>query len=567
MVPDSSHSPRFDAGPLGRVVLMVLLTLAVLIHVIEIHSRGIDPDELEHLHAAFLVWLGDVPYRDFFEHHGPAFYYAAQPLFALQGPELSVLWAGRTCMWLCSLGILALTGLLARRVGGQGVGLPAATLLAFGTVFHLKGIEFRPDVPAALLLLGAVLTWSAGAGSRRIFLAGLLAGIATLFTQKSIVPASGLWLGHVVQICLCSSASATATPADACRTPLSLAGRVTLCFALGGVLPWLCAFGLFATAGAADDLWRGAVYQLWIWPLRSNLVGTLQPIAVANLGLYVAALIELVCPVWRRLTGKRPIESEPDLFVVMVALAWCLLSLLWVKAAYAQYHFLWQPLLAVLAARRVVAWTQRPDNWRFVLTVGIPALALSVIQLLLWTRALSRGTAGAFPWLASIGGLLERLAVAVPWCLLLLLGSTLFAASCGYRRRAILYLLVLAQFYGLLRVADTLFWHNIHKVELIESVHKSVPANGRVLDGFTGGGALRRHALYYWWINDYSRALMQQSGAESRLRDELRDNPPDAVLFDQEIEKLPHEVVDWLRAHYELSTDFPLWLPKGKRSP
>ncbi len=39
-------------------------------------------DHAEHLHAAWLVWQGEVPYRDFFEHHNPLLWYLLAPLVA-----------------------------------------------------------------------------------------------------------------------------------------------------------------------------------------------------------------------------------------------------------------------------------------------------------------------------------------------------------------------------------------------------------------------------------------------------------------------------------------------------
>jgi len=43
--------------------------------------RRFDPDEFEHAHAAWCVFRGMLPYRDFFEHHTPWYYYALRPLF------------------------------------------------------------------------------------------------------------------------------------------------------------------------------------------------------------------------------------------------------------------------------------------------------------------------------------------------------------------------------------------------------------------------------------------------------------------------------------------------------
>src|SRR5260221_6570383 len=82
-----------DRFPLWlRGMLWGLVIVACVLLAYEIPNRGIDPDELEHLHAAYCVWRGEVPYRDFFEHHGPALYYCLWPILKLYGPLLSVLW-------------------------------------------------------------------------------------------------------------------------------------------------------------------------------------------------------------------------------------------------------------------------------------------------------------------------------------------------------------------------------------------------------------------------------------------------------------------------------------------
>src|SRR3954454_23208860 len=44
-------------------------------------NRSFDPDEFEHSHAAWSVFKGMLPYRDFFEHHTPWYYYALRPFF------------------------------------------------------------------------------------------------------------------------------------------------------------------------------------------------------------------------------------------------------------------------------------------------------------------------------------------------------------------------------------------------------------------------------------------------------------------------------------------------------
>lgn len=40
-------------------------------------------DHAEHLHASWLVWQGQIPYKDFFEHHNPLLWYILSPIVAL----------------------------------------------------------------------------------------------------------------------------------------------------------------------------------------------------------------------------------------------------------------------------------------------------------------------------------------------------------------------------------------------------------------------------------------------------------------------------------------------------
>jgi 4-amino-4-deoxy-L-arabinose transferase-like glycosyltransferase len=472
-----------------RFCLWGLIGLACAMQAYEIRNRGIDPDELEHLHAAYCVSRGQVPYREFFEHHGPAQYYVVLPLFALCGPQLSVLWLGRLAMWCCSLAALFLTRQLARRWAGDRAGLLAMALLAWTTVFHAKGIELRPDVPAMLLLILAVgqFTYATGGGSwRRFLFVGLLAGMAMLFTQKSLVPAAGITLAA------CLARLLTREPhSESAETVLA---RVIVPTLAGIALVWGIAALLFATAGAAGDFWYSTWYQLWIWPVRSSRWEHLRPTLAGDLTVWVAALIDIGA----LLTRFRASESwKEQSGVVAVIAAVCIISLTFVKATYAQYYLLWMPFLAALAARRLIVSSERV------------------------------GERGMF--------------------------SLLIIAAVGMS-------------YGAWRNVQTARWSNAEQVTAIEAVNRHVSPDGRVLDGFTGYGVLRPHAWYYWWINEYSLALIPQRDREAGLLHVLEESPPAAVLFDSNLELLPRRVVDWIEAHYEPADPAVLWLPRERRN-
>jgi hypothetical protein len=121
-------------------------------------------------------------------------------------------------------------------------------------------------------------------------------------------------------------------------------------------------------------------------------------------------------------------------------------------------------------------------------------------------------------------------------------------------------------FHAILRNFDVAVRSNDEQLRRIFVVHSSVPPDGTILDGFSGYGALRPHAYYYWWINEYSLGLMTPAERETELLATLTKSPPAAVLFDDHLQLLPQSVTDWIRSRYEPLTNEPwFWLPRDAR--
>ena len=88
------------------ILLAFIFTAGVLVlRLPEIWRRMFDPDEFEHLHAAFCLWTGMVPYRDFFEHHPPFFWLLLQPLFFIGENPYAILITSRIFMCVFLIGI------------------------------------------------------------------------------------------------------------------------------------------------------------------------------------------------------------------------------------------------------------------------------------------------------------------------------------------------------------------------------------------------------------------------------------------------------------------------------
>ena len=538
----------------------LLLLIPYVLQCSAIRSRGIDPDELEHLHAAFCVWRGLLPYRDFFEHHSPALYYLLQPAFWIYGPELQVLWLGRAAMSLMSLATVVITWQLAKLLKGETAAWTASLLLAWSSVYVLKGTELRPDVPACLCL--ALMTYFAvrSLGSAR-FLdwlgIGLLGGLATLFTQKGIVPvvslAISLVLVHSVHHRRIADDLAIAFTPHATFKPTA-AWIPFLGIGLGGTIVWTLLAITFAGFEALHKLLAGTVDQLVRLPIQSERWEHLRPTIAADLTLWLAGLLYLIV-VARELARR---QGEPLPQIVATACGGCLLSLAWVKAVYPQYVLLWLPWLAVTAAT-ALDLIGRSTNRRVSMAILGLTLLISGIECKLLLDGLRDSPTSALSHLRTLWITWHIPPIAA---LILPIGLVAWSAflfqSASARSWLVFPMAILGMSYAVARDANGWLWSNRPQVALIERVNSLASLEETVLDGFSGYGALRPHASYFWWINRYSLALMT-SQDKAQLLKLLEDRSPAVVLYDREL-KSWLEIQAPLEAGYSPTAEPPIWI-------
>lgn len=65
--------------PMAAVVLD-LVVVAVFYALVIVYVPSQNGDNIEHVHSSFLVAMGQVPYRDFFQHHNPLLWYLFAPV-------------------------------------------------------------------------------------------------------------------------------------------------------------------------------------------------------------------------------------------------------------------------------------------------------------------------------------------------------------------------------------------------------------------------------------------------------------------------------------------------------
>ena len=179
-----------DGRAAGLGVKTLAAVFAVLTFALSIF-RFLDGDELEHVHSAWHVLNGALPYVDFFEHHHPLLWYLLAPVLALTGESAHAIILLRLGFFLLVLATARATYGLALecRASREAAWLSVFLLLSM-TTFVYVAIEIRPDVPQTLFgVLSAryFVRMLRTRAARDAVLSGVCAAVAFLFLQKAVL--------------------------------------------------------------------------------------------------------------------------------------------------------------------------------------------------------------------------------------------------------------------------------------------------------------------------------------------------------------------------------------------
>jgi hypothetical protein len=183
---------RLGMRRLAPGVLAAIAALSVVLRVGVLLNRRIDPDESQHLHVAWLITQGQVPYRDFWEH---TFRSSTTPWRPSRCGSRA---AGRLLRRARRHGAPGRRRgvadvALARRLSADGA-VWAVVILALAPQFAETSTETRPDVPALVAHLASLLALATGAraaGRRRLWAAGAWQGAALGLSLKAVFALAG----------------------------------------------------------------------------------------------------------------------------------------------------------------------------------------------------------------------------------------------------------------------------------------------------------------------------------------------------------------------------------------
>jgi len=375
-------------GPQGRqgdfvYYLVLLATAGLLLGLIPlILHRFFDPDEFEHAHAAWCVSQGMLPYKDFFEHHTPWYYYALRPFFhwfdvaARFESARHFLLFGRGL----SLALSALSVLLVSQIGrvweNRRVGVLAGLFLVSQPVFFQKSIEMRPDVLALPLFLGCLwfllreLARSsnfAKKGLRNLLGGGLCLGAAVMCTQKMLFVLPGALSGLAIWSLFSGTAKAGARQ-GLLAVPTFLFG---ICAPVG--LTWT-AFA-FHRAGVAFITNNFLLNASWK-PIETGQLRALidNSWPILSLGLLGGA-VSLV-RFFRR--GRRRFEG----LLLLCILAGLFGGVLILPSAHAQYYLIPLPLVCLLAAQGLLFLVERAQKRTRAVLLVLALIPLGILPAL-----------------------------------------------------------------------------------------------------------------------------------------------------------------------------------------
>ena len=326
---------------------------AVLFALFRFHP--FDDDEFQHSHIGWLIWQGQTPYVDFFEHHFAQYHLMLSGLFAL-GSHAWQLFIWRGASLLFALGTLYFTWLLCRRKEDHGVSAALAILLVCGApIFIFKALEIRPGSAGLFFLM-----WAAWLALRRTnskmslslsLVAGLIAGTAVMMSQKFICAGGGLFLFILIVHGL----------------------RAAGWFTIGGLFAALPFVGWITMNGALKEFYEFCFVMNANWKRTFSPEGYLTELFHTSGPLVVLGVMGILYPIFCKPQERRYAAG------LLCFLAGAALAIFMVPVPFRQVFLPLFPLFAIGAARIIFELLQKYKESSGVL---VGCLALVIMSLL-----------------------------------------------------------------------------------------------------------------------------------------------------------------------------------------
>jgi hypothetical protein len=523
------------------VFILILVYSGCRLWLLEI--RCFDQDEFEHLHGAWLISKGLLPYRDYFEHHTPWLHFLLAPFYHFFDVETNVgdafafLFFARRLMWILTGIILLFTFLLGNLWRNARVACVGMLFLANTEVFSLKTLEIRPDVLTAVCwLVCLVIVVRAVQSEKAVYSqtqwqfawSGTFLGAGIMATQKVLFALPGLAVAMSWYI----------------LDPRAHGTRRTRLQNVGYQVAGLCA-PIFLTL--VYFYLRNGLGEFFEYNFFFNFrfKGKITPFHYLPAFIYdnpyltflgSAGLICLLPSIFRQNSFWR------GDFILIPSLLGLIGGLFLIPAPYQQYYLLFLPLLSLLAGAflvesvdKLAALRERMHLWQWSLLVTLCSLII-----LTGLGLISRGAGSHWPpllvttyWLSAVIGTL----------ILLVLRARTFAL--------VFFLMVLSA-APLKRMGDVFDLRNSAQLDEIRYIVEHTAPTDTIMDGFTGSGVFRPHAYFYFFPHYGIRTMLTDEDRHELLKDLYSGRiAPKLILFDKNLQDLSPAISAFLEENYQ----------------
>ncbi len=542
---------------MDRRVVFVIVAVFFVLGAILSQRRVFDPDEFMHLHSAWSMYRGLVPYRDFYDHYTPLSRLFLLPLFRVFAVETNVnhsiafLFFARKLAWLTSGFVLLLTFWLGKLWRNASVGLVAVLFLLITEAYWNLTLEIRPDTLGTaffLIFLVTALRVEHGLCHEKtrelaIVCSGFFLGLGFLTCQKSVYAFPGLFIGMCIYI-------GQLPRMDTLRQRVGHVGYLLFGFFIPligiasyfyfqkGLNPFIVQNFVFYLGVDKDSYVHGLHQFLYQHPFLGLL-------GIAGL---IRSMVSMLCKTFR--TGD---------FILTPATLSLIAGLFLIPTPYYQYYVLFLPLAALFASGFLLELVGLLANLRTRLPVGR------------WVALV--GTGSVVPILGI--GLIARNSGS-PWPLVVILGywSAVILGTLILLFRRVPALALGFFFLGiivgpLVRICTALdSVDNSAQIAEMKFVMENTSPTDTVMDGYRGSGVFRPHAFFYWCLPYNERMGITEAQKQQLITDLVHGVvSPKLVLLDYDLQALSPLVTEFFKNNYEPTETRMIWKRRSISAP
>jgi 4-amino-4-deoxy-L-arabinose transferase-like glycosyltransferase len=529
-------------------MIWVLILTALALRISILQTRSFDPDEFQHLHSAHQIFAGEIPYRDYFEHHTPFMHVILAGLYLITGESPDVLFAARVVMLGFAVAILGLTFVLTRQLYGTDAGLFATLFLSYAVMFLNKTIETRPDLGAVTFWLGSMVFMIRGLRSEAPWkwhlLSGLSMGTAVMFSQKSLFGVPGLLLAGLY-------------PFVDRRVGVLRRQHIgsMLALVVGMATPVLLTGAYFLGHQALRQFIYCNVVINAHWKASFSPTEYLKQMLQQNPFFPIMGLTGVLAS----LAGLRRSDAvRQGIYIPIACLCSVVAGLFIIPVPYKQYYLLFIPLLALFAGsffarglnfdvRDVIASGHRASvvSW---LSTGSVFLFGSVG--LIYSLNLSRPSVPNLDRVVGVIHLTPGLLYLALWMVVLMVAVPVYVL--GTRQCAGVLVSIAMILHPLDQmVTETSRTEGLERqLRNVRFVMASTTSSEAVLDGWSGFGFMRPQAFYYSFLHREVRAMLSEQELSDDLIKSVRERNTKIVIYDSDVRALPQPTQDYIRSRY-----------------